>query len=125
MTITEVRIKLVDNDPFNERLLAYAVVAIEEQLIITDMKLLRGDKGLFVGMPARKITDKCSNCNRNNPLRYHYCWNCGVPLDPSRHIGKIMYQDVTYPIRNDFRKVLEEAIIKEYYYQLELKEGVA
>lgn len=115
MRVTEVRLKLAEHDPFNDRLLAYCTIVIENQFAITDMKLLQGDRGYFVGMPARKISDRCDNCNRRNHLRAAYCNNCGDELDPDRvDENGVFFQDSCFPITREFRAVLEEAVILEY-----------
>ena len=51
MNITEVRIMVVEND---QRLKAYAIVTIDDCFVIRDIKVINGEKGLFVAMPSKK-----------------------------------------------------------------------
>lgn len=120
MEVTEVRFKMAEYDPFNERILGYCTVILENSLAITDIKLIRGrDAGMFIGMPARKVTDKCESCRRRNHLKAAFCNNCGASLDPFRGEGSEFYQDITFPICNDFRKMIEAAVFKVYEDQVQ------
>ena len=53
--ITEVRIHLLD--PCNTNLLAYANVTFDDCFVVHGIKVIQGEKGLFVGMPRRKKQD--------------------------------------------------------------------
>ena len=50
MVITEVRIKLVEEN--NERLMAFCSVTLDNAFVIRDLKIIEGTKGLFVAMPS-------------------------------------------------------------------------
>ncbi len=54
MEITEVKVY-----PVNEggRLRAYATVVFDNSFIVRDLKIIEGDKGLFVSMPSRRKKD--------------------------------------------------------------------
>ncbi len=53
MEITEVKIF-----PANEgKLKAYATIVIDGCFIIRDLKIIKGEKGLFVSMPSRRKKD--------------------------------------------------------------------
>lgn len=52
MKITEVKIIPVEDNP---RLKAYATVKVDECIIIRDVKIIDGDTGLFLSMPAKKM----------------------------------------------------------------------
>lgn len=54
MTITEVKIF-----PSKEsgRLKAYATIVFENCFIVRDLKIIEGNKGLFVSMPSRRRKD--------------------------------------------------------------------
>ena len=54
MEITEVKIYLVKD---NGRLKAYATFVIDNSFIVRDVKIIEGDKGLFVSMPSRRKQD--------------------------------------------------------------------
>ncbi|MGA9530422.1 MAG: septation regulator SpoVG [Candidatus Babeliales bacterium] len=54
MKITEVKIFPVRD---SGRLKAYATIVFENAFIIRDLKVIEGDKGLFVSMPSRRKKD--------------------------------------------------------------------
>ena len=78
MVITEVRIKLVEEN--NERLMAFCSITLDNAFVIRDLKIIEGTKGLFVAMPSRKLTDRCGRCGCKNHLRARFCNNCGGKL---------------------------------------------
>ena len=53
MEITEVRIFLADED----RLKAYVTVTFDNCFVVRDLKVIRGNTGLFVAMPSKKKKD--------------------------------------------------------------------
>jgi stage V sporulation protein G len=53
MEISEVRISLRNED----RLKAYATITFDDCFVVRGLKVIRGDKGLFVAMPSRKMRD--------------------------------------------------------------------
>ncbi|MBI5787585.1 MAG: septation regulator SpoVG [Candidatus Schekmanbacteria bacterium] len=54
MDITEVRIYPVDD---NEKLKAFATVTFEDVFVVRDLKIIKGNNGLFVAMPSKKCKD--------------------------------------------------------------------
>lgn len=54
MEITEVKIYPVKE---SGRLKAYATMVFDDCFIIRDLKVIEGDKGLFVSMPSRRRKD--------------------------------------------------------------------
>jgi len=56
--ITEVRIHLLEEPTTN--LKAYANVTFDDCFVIHGIKVIQGDKGLFIGMPRRKKRDGAS-----------------------------------------------------------------
>ncbi len=54
MEITEVKIFPVDN---GGRLKAYATLVFDNSFIVRDLKVIEGDKALFVSMPSRRRKD--------------------------------------------------------------------
>jgi DNA-binding cell septation regulator SpoVG len=57
MRITDTRIKLMPAHP-GSRLIAFACILIDDAFAVRDLKVVQGDKGLFVAMPSRKLTDR-------------------------------------------------------------------
>ncbi len=56
MKITDVRLRAVKNE--NElKLKAYADVTFDECFVIHGLKIIDGQKGMFVAMPSRKMPD--------------------------------------------------------------------
>ena len=53
MQITEIRIHLMNED----RLKAFASVTFDNCFVVRNMKIVQGDKGLFLCMPSRKMPD--------------------------------------------------------------------
>ena len=117
MVITEVRIKLVEEN--NERLMAFCSVTFDNAFVIRDLKIIEGTKGLFVAMPSRKLTDRCGHCGSKNHLRARFCNNCGHKLDENRAArdadGRAkLHADIAHPINSACREVMQGAIIKAY-----------
>ena len=55
LEITEVRVR-----PFNkedEKLKAFATITFSDCFVVSDLKVIKGKKGLFVAMPSRKRKD--------------------------------------------------------------------
>ena len=78
--ITEIKIKLVEDA--EDKLQAFATVTFDGCFVIRDLKVIDGNNGLFVAMPSRKLTRRCSGCGNKNHLRATYCNGCGVKLAP-------------------------------------------
>ena len=83
MKITEIRIHLMGE----ERLKAFASVTFDDSFVVRNMKIIEGTKGVFLGMPTRKMSDGS-------------------------------YKDMVHPINQEFRKYLEDNIIKAYQDEL-------
>ncbi len=55
MEITEVRVYPVTRP--DERLLAYATLTFDDEFVVRDLRIIRGNGGIFVAMPSRKRQD--------------------------------------------------------------------
>src|SRR5260370_40270675 len=84
VVITEVRIKLMEDNSENERLQAFCSVTFDDAFVVRDLKIIEGTKGSFVAMPSRKLTDRCPGSWATNHLRARYCNPCGPNLDYDR-----------------------------------------
>lgn len=80
MEITDIQIKKVDGIG---KLRAYASLTFDEAFVVHNIRIVEGDKGLFIGMPSRKTKD-----------------------------GE--FRDVAHPIKQEFRKKLEDSIITAF-----------
>ena len=54
MKVTQVKVFSVDNQ---DRLKAYASVVFDNCFIVRDLRIIQGNKGLFVAMPSKKGRD--------------------------------------------------------------------
>jgi stage V sporulation protein G len=54
MNITEVKIRKIDSPG---KVKAMASITIDECFVVTDIKVIEGNNGLFIGMPSRKTPD--------------------------------------------------------------------
>ena len=55
MKVTEVRVKKIDSQ--NGKLKGWASVTFDEAFVIHNLKIIEGQKGIFVAMPNRKTKD--------------------------------------------------------------------
>ena len=54
MQITDVRIRRVDKEG---KMKAVVSITIENEFVVHDIKVIEGEKGLFIAMPSRKASD--------------------------------------------------------------------
>lgn len=54
MNITDVRVRRVAKDG---KMKAVVSITIDEEFVVHDIKVIEGEKGLFIAMPSRKATD--------------------------------------------------------------------
>ena len=54
MQVTDVRVRMVSKD---SKMKAVVSVTIDGEFVVHDIKVIDGDKGLFVAMPSRKASD--------------------------------------------------------------------
>ncbi|MBW7956606.1 MAG: septation regulator SpoVG [Deltaproteobacteria bacterium] len=54
MRITEIKVLPVDGD---EKLKAYVTIKLDDCFVVRDMKVIKGNTGYFVAMPAKKMKD--------------------------------------------------------------------
>ena len=54
MNITEVKVYPAKE---NGKLKAYATIVFEDAFIVRDLKIIEGEKGMFVSMPSRRRKD--------------------------------------------------------------------
>jgi stage V sporulation protein G len=124
VVITEVRIKLMEDNNENERLQAFCSVTFDDAFVVRDLKIIEGTKGSFVAMPSRKLTDRCPGCGCKNHLRARYCNQCGGKLDEDRATrdadGRVkLHADIAHPINSGCREVIQAAVLKAYQLERE------
>lgn len=54
MQITDVRIRKVDKEG---KMKAVVSITIDDEFVVHDIKVIEGEKGLFIAMPSRKASD--------------------------------------------------------------------
>ena len=54
MQITDVRIRKVEKEG---KMTAVVSITIDEEFVVHDIKIIEGEKGLFIAMPSRKAAD--------------------------------------------------------------------
>lgn len=124
MRISEVRIKLVRSP--GDKLRGFATITLDDALVIRDLKIIEGPRGLFVAMPSRKLQDRCPSCACKNPLRSRYCNDCGgrlhIPAElrgSGQQLSRKLYADVAHPIHAEARQALQDAVIVAYHEEIE------
>lgn len=120
--ITEIRIKLTD-DPRN-KLKAFCSITLDDAFVIRDLKIIEGNKGPFLAMPSRKLTDHCAQCRYKNHMRAMFCNQCGARLDPGRaprdERGRArLHADLAHPINSPTRIELHKAVMRAYQEEME------
>lgn len=121
MEITEVRIFIKNVQ--DRKLKAYSTITFDNTFVVRDIKVIEGNKGLFVAMPSRKLKETCPKCNHKNMLHSKYCNNCGSSLPQPQKTEPYMnneaerqaeHKDIAHPITQEFREYLQKKILEVY-----------
>lgn len=54
MNITDIRVRRIEKDG---KMKAIASITIDDEFVVHDIKVIEGDKGLFIAMPSRMASD--------------------------------------------------------------------
>jgi stage V sporulation protein G len=54
MQITDVRIRKIDKEG---KMKAVVSITIDDEFVVHDIKIIEGEKGMFIAMPSRKAND--------------------------------------------------------------------
>lgn len=54
MNITDVRVRKITKEG---KMKAIVSITIDDEFVVHDIKVIEGDKGLFIAMPSKKATD--------------------------------------------------------------------
>lgn len=120
MTITEIRIKLVNKDHSRQRLRAFCSITFDASFVVRDLKILEGNQGYFIAMPSRKAAFRCPSCRQKNSVGSNFCSFCGTNLkDVSSVAGADfapykLYVDLVHPINSACREEIHRAVIAAY-----------
>lgn len=122
MRITEIRIKLLLST--RDKLRGFASITIDDCLVVRDVKIIEGARGLFVAMPSRKLCDRCPACAAKNHIRARYCNDCGARLTDDRgdmdERGRPrLYADICHPINQDARDRVQSAVLQAFHEEVE------
>lgn len=122
MEITEVRIFMKEGQ--DKKLKAYATVTFDNSFVVRNVKVIEGQKGLFVAMPSRKIKESCPKCNFKNVVRSKFCNNCGASLEllnrPVRDVQEETkerqseHKDIAHPITLECREYIQKKVLDAY-----------
>lgn len=132
MQITEVRIFMKEGQ--DKKLKAYATVTFDNSFVVRNIKVIEGQKGLFVAMPSRKMKESCPKCNFKNVVRSKYCNNCGSNLDSIARPAarspedeakerQAEHKDIAHPITLEFRELIQRKVLDAF--EAEKKKGPA
>ena len=84
--ITKVSVYTLNDS--NSKTVALATVTIADCLVLTGLRIVKGNKGMFVSMPQRKLSKPDKNGNE--------------------------YADIFFPVTHNFREELNNAVLDEY-----------
>ena len=123
MEISEVRVKLVENN--DDRLKAFCSITLDNEFVVRDIKIIESGGGYFVAMPSRKMSDHCERCGGKNHLRAKYCNACGTLLRDNRakknFQGKTkLHADIAHPINAICRQRLQNKVVEAFKKEVEL-----
>ncbi len=54
MNITDIRVRRIDKDG---KMRAIVSITIDDEFVVHDIKVIEGEKGLFIAMPSRMASD--------------------------------------------------------------------
>lgn len=118
--ITEVRIRLIDSG--DSGLLAVCSVLFDGELCVRDLKVIKGSKGPFLSMPARRLTDPCPHCRGKNHRKARYCNDCGGKLSwdaREDYVGREqLFSDIVLPVTAAQREKISKAVVGTYLKEL-------
>ena len=122
MEITEVKVKLVRDR--GDRLQAFCLITFDEEFVVRDVKVIKGNNSYFVAMPSRKTSDHCEKCGCKNHLRAKFCNDCGAALPAERagmHSGTPpkLHADVAHPVTSACRSRIQDAVLEAFHSELE------
>ena len=89
MKITDVRVRKIAKEG---KMKAIVSITIDDELVVHDIKVIEGDKGLFIAMPSKKATD-------------------GEYRDIAHPISQTTRENIQGTILEAYNRVLEEPVI--------------
>ena len=131
MEITEIRIFPRESE--DRKLKAYATITIDDAFVVRNVKVIEGNKGLFVAMPSRKLRDACPKCNYKNAIRSKFCNQCGssLPQVDRREQGaegerrQSGHRDIAHPITPECREYIQKKVLDAYASEVKGRKAAA
>ena len=90
MNITDIRIRKIVREG---RMKAAVSITFDNAFAVHDIKVIEGDKGLFVAMPSRASYD--------------------------RYNGEEVFKDIAHPINSEVREQIQNAILAKYQEEVQ------
>jgi stage V sporulation protein G len=125
MQITDVKIFLKEGQ--DKKLKAYATITFDNVFVVRNVKIIDGNKGLFVAMPSRKLKDPCPKCNFRNTVRSRFCNQCGASLPqapqqaPAASVPddarQSEHKDIAHPITAECRDYIQKKVLEAYDWE--------
>lgn len=120
MEITEVRIFVRESE--DRKLRAFATVTFDNCFVVRNIKVIEGNKGLFVAMPSRKMKESCPKCGFKNAVRSKFCNQCGASIPPSSRpvsaeegsLRQSEHRDIAHPITAECREMIQKKVLEAY-----------
>jgi len=121
VNITEVKIILRTRE--EGKLRAYATITFDDAFVVRDLKVIDGNKGLFVAMPSRKLRQPCPHCRHRNASRSKFCNQCGNNIEslikmtsspaPGARVDD-QHRDIAHPITPEAREYIQNKVLEAY-----------
>ena len=89
MKITDVRVRKIAKEG---KMKAIVSITIDDEFVVHDIKVIEGDKGLFIAMPSKKATD-------------------GEYRDIAHPISQTTRENIQGTILEAYNRALEEPVI--------------
>lgn len=96
MNITDVRVRKVAKEG---KMKAVVSITIDEEFVVHDIKVIEGEKGLFIAMPSIAM--------------------------PSRKATDGEYRDIAHPINSGTRDMIQKLILGKYQEMLDVEPAEA
>lgn len=122
MEITEVKVILKEGP--DKKLKAYATLTLDGCFVVRNVKVINGNKGLFVAMPSRKMRESCPKCNYKNAIRSRFCNQCGLSVpahvapDVNSEVRQSEHRDIAHPITLECREYIQKRVLQAYESEL-------
>ncbi|MCL1995718.1 MAG: septation regulator SpoVG [Defluviitaleaceae bacterium] len=88
MEITQVKVRLINAKSEGSKVKAVASITIDDEFVVHDIKVIEGDRGLFIAMPSKRDV-----------------------FPSTRTRG---FRDIAHPIKPETRIRIQEAVLEKY-----------